>query len=170
MGQLLLGFRSLIIKAAIFVVMAALLAWALGGTLWPRPHVVDGERITAAGYQYWWQMRVGGNDYDQPRWRLMVRRDERTPRAFSPGGEEPAEPMEFSDFAGPVVSSAGDLVAFAGRDRTGWRLFLLEGRAPIGAAVALEDRLAVELALAEFRDRAVIGAPTDPIDESRISE
>ena len=36
MGQLALGFQSLLFKLAIFVVMAALLAWALGGTLWPR--------------------------------------------------------------------------------------------------------------------------------------
>ncbi|MDG2021380.1 MAG: hypothetical protein P8J59_05480 [Phycisphaerales bacterium] len=53
MGQVYLGFRSLLVKLAVFVVMAALLAWAIGGTLWPRtavgivgtPIVVDGSRI-----------------------------------------------------------------------------------------------------------------------------
>lgn len=37
MGQILLGFRSLAVKIAVFVVLASLLAWILGGTLWPRP-------------------------------------------------------------------------------------------------------------------------------------
>ena len=53
MGQVYLGFRSLLVKFAVFVVMAALLAWAIGGTLWPRtavgivgaPIVIDGSRI-----------------------------------------------------------------------------------------------------------------------------
>lgn len=53
MGQVYLGFRSLLVKLAVFVVMAALLAWAIGGTLWPRTAVgivgtpidVDGSRI-----------------------------------------------------------------------------------------------------------------------------
>ncbi|MAC18322.1 MAG: hypothetical protein CMJ23_01355 [Phycisphaerae bacterium] len=54
MGQVYLGFRSLLVKIAVFVVMAALLAWALGGTLWPKtvtrlvgvPVVVDGTMMT----------------------------------------------------------------------------------------------------------------------------
>ena len=39
MWQVVLGLRSLIFKLAVFVVMAALLAWALGGTLWPRTSI-----------------------------------------------------------------------------------------------------------------------------------
>ena len=39
--QVILGLRSLIVKAVVFFIMAALLAWALGGTLFPRPEVVD---------------------------------------------------------------------------------------------------------------------------------
>ena len=39
MWQVLLGLRSLLVKIAVFVVMAALLAWALGGTLWPRTSI-----------------------------------------------------------------------------------------------------------------------------------
>jgi hypothetical protein len=35
MWQVVLGLRSLLVKIAIFVTMAALLAWALGGTLLP---------------------------------------------------------------------------------------------------------------------------------------
>ena len=50
MGQVYLGFRSLLVKAAIFVVMAALLAWAIGGTLWPRTAVgIVGTPIVVGG-------------------------------------------------------------------------------------------------------------------------
>ena len=49
MGQVLLGLRSLFVRIAIFVTMAALLAWALGGTLWPRTTVrVIGEPVEIA--------------------------------------------------------------------------------------------------------------------------
>ena len=44
MGQVALGFRSLLIKLAVFFMMAVLLAWALGGTLWPRAEVADLQR------------------------------------------------------------------------------------------------------------------------------
>ncbi len=50
MGQLALGFRSLLIKIAIFFLMAGLLAWALGGTLFPKPTIVD---LPGAGDVYW---------------------------------------------------------------------------------------------------------------------
>ena len=53
MGQVYLGFRSLLVKIVVFVVMAALLAWAIGGTLWPRtamrivgtPIMIDGVKV-----------------------------------------------------------------------------------------------------------------------------
>ena len=42
--------------------MAALLAWALGGTLWPRfwprPHVVDYPTHHAGGAEWWWRASV----------------------------------------------------------------------------------------------------------------
>jgi len=50
MGQVVLGFRSLLIKAGIFFVMAGLLAWALGGTLFPNPTIVN---LPGAGEVYW---------------------------------------------------------------------------------------------------------------------
>ena len=50
MGQLALGFRSLLIKIAIFFVMAGLLAWVLGGALFPKPTVVN---LPGAGEVYW---------------------------------------------------------------------------------------------------------------------
>ncbi len=66
MGQLALGFRSLLIKVAIFFVMAGLLAWALGGTLFPQPTVVN---LPGAGEVYW---RVSsGGDINGLQWSLM---------------------------------------------------------------------------------------------------
>ena len=50
MGQVALGVRSLLIKAGIFFVMAGLLAWALGGTLFPQPTIVN---LPGAGDLYW---------------------------------------------------------------------------------------------------------------------
>lgn len=66
MGQLALGFRSLLIRAAIFFVMAGLLAWALGGTLFPKPTIVN---LPGASDVYW---RVSsGGDINGLQWSLM---------------------------------------------------------------------------------------------------
>ena len=66
MGQLVLGFRSLLIKAGIFFVMAGLLAWALGGTLFPNPTIVN---LPGAGEVYW---RVSsGGEIHGLRWSLI---------------------------------------------------------------------------------------------------
>ena len=66
MGQLVLGFRSLLIKAAIFFVMAGLLAWALGGALFPQPTIVN---LPGAGDVYW---RVSsGGEIHGVQWSLM---------------------------------------------------------------------------------------------------
>jgi len=50
MWQVVLGLRSLLVKIAVFVTMAALLAWALGGTLWPRTSIrAIGEPVACDG-------------------------------------------------------------------------------------------------------------------------
>jgi len=56
MGQLALGFRSVLIKASIFFVMAGLLAWILGGALFPKPTIVN---LPVAGDLYW-RLSSGG--------------------------------------------------------------------------------------------------------------
>lgn len=74
MGQLVLGFRSLFVKIAVFVVFAALLAWILGGTLWPKPHFVDSAAVSFDGGQWFWRQVIQG-DRRQPaavHWRLMA--------------------------------------------------------------------------------------------------
>lgn len=56
MGQLALGFRSLLIKAIIFFVMAGLLAWSLGGWLFPKPTIVDLPKVVG---DYHWRVSSG---------------------------------------------------------------------------------------------------------------
>ncbi|MCH2141099.1 MAG: hypothetical protein MK100_08720 [Phycisphaerales bacterium] len=59
MGQVALGLRSLFIRIAVFVVMAALLAWALGGTLWPRPvSAIQRPVVDVSGSQWGWEVTV----------------------------------------------------------------------------------------------------------------
>jgi len=59
MGQLALGFRSLLFKVAVFVTMAALLAWILGGTLFPHPvTAIQAPTLTAGGTTWAWQVSI----------------------------------------------------------------------------------------------------------------
>ena len=58
MGQLVLGVRSLFVRLAIFIVMAILLAWALGGTLWPRPVSATAITSPSDGASWSWIARI----------------------------------------------------------------------------------------------------------------
>ena len=81
MGQLALGFRSLFIKAAIFFIMAGLLAWTLGGALFPQPTIVN---LPGAGDIYWrvssggeinglqWSLMKGDQEIKTGRWQSTV--------------------------------------------------------------------------------------------------
>lgn len=61
MGQVILGFRSLLVKIAVFVVMAAMLAWILGGTLWPKTAIrVVGEPVVIDGQRWVLVDQIGG--------------------------------------------------------------------------------------------------------------
>ena len=52
-SQVFLGFRALAVKLLIFVIMAALLAWAIGGTLWPRTTIRQiGDGVEVGGKKY----------------------------------------------------------------------------------------------------------------------
>lgn len=71
MGQLALGFRSLLIKLAIFFVMAGLLAWVLGGALFPQPTIVN---LPSTGGVHW-QLSSGGQ-ISGLNWALMLNEKE----------------------------------------------------------------------------------------------
>ncbi len=75
MGQVALGFRSLFVKLTIFVIMAALLAWALGGTLWPKPRVVDFAEVHYIGESSLaWRLEVSGENFKPQTPEVMVYR------------------------------------------------------------------------------------------------
>ena len=81
MGQVALGFRSLLIKAAVFFIMAGLLAWTLGGALFPQPTIVN---LPGAGDIYWrvssggeinglqWSLMKGDQEIKTGRWQSTV--------------------------------------------------------------------------------------------------
>lgn len=77
MGQVALGLRSLALRLAIFLVLAALLAWALGGTLFPAAH-----RVNLPAWQFdgaAWNWRVTGSSIESgpTTWTLFERQDGR---------------------------------------------------------------------------------------------
>jgi hypothetical protein len=184
MGQFALGLRSLLFKAAVFVVMAALLAWALGGTLWPRAHVVEYDAVTAGGHRWWWRLSVGGTDERPVRWTMMRRSgvspDQRGPVHTFPPDQDP---LVFADVAGPV--SREQVIAFAGllvgSANASWRLYETDPATMSFTEHAIPDRLAAEQQLARFaaglpiqdaatirnQRAAVLDPPQEMADEGR---
>lgn len=153
MGQVALGFRSLLIKGAVFFVMAALLAWALGGTLWPRAETADFDSVSMGNHEWFWRLSVGGREPGAVRYTLMQR---------TVGAEEakPADDRAWVEVAGPVTTA--DAICFAGRPSFNpeekWRLERIQvpgtvGTGPMVAekAVVLPDRLSVERQLARVK-------------------
>lgn len=153
MSQVVLGIRSLVFKLAIFFVMAALLAWALGGTLFPRPVIVPPHPTVAfADAQWGWEAEVTVATPRAITWRLVSEASgTRTVRLDGP----------FEAVAGPVVAGGMLVVGVEDLESGGarrWRLASFRGSEnPTWAA--MPDRLAVEQQLA----RAVAGLPIQDI-------
>ncbi len=59
MYQVALGFRSLAIKTAVFVVLAGVFAWIVGGSIFPGSQVVNLPQFDWNGST--WHARVTGN-------------------------------------------------------------------------------------------------------------
>lgn len=154
MGQLALGFRSLLIRLALFFLFAMLLAWALGGTLWPRPERVSYDPVHFDGRAWFWQLAVGGDQPGVARWTMMVTdpEDDRVERADERTWFEPA---------GPVATESA--IYYGGRlsvDEDGWHLRRVHalGRSEMQV---LPDRLALEHQLA----RLAAGLPLQDAEE-----
>jgi hypothetical protein len=139
MGQVALGFRSLFVKLSVFFVMASLLAWALGGTLWPRAEIVDYQGTSLGDQTWFWRLSVGGKQRGRASWQLMTRQRNQEPRS--------ADGRSWDDCAGPV--SAQGKIWFAGRSGFDdpWRIEAIGG----DTVLLLPDRLAVERQLARLR-------------------
>jgi hypothetical protein len=152
MGQFALGIRSLLFKAAIFVVMAALLAWALGGTLFPRPSKTEFPALSFAGHDWMWRVSV----YDR---RAFESRDPSQNIQWeliwidSKGKTHRAADQTWVDVAGPVVN--GELMYFGGRegdavDRS-WSIYVVDNASRVTDRHFMPDRLAVEQQLARIK-------------------
>ena len=143
MGQVALGFRSLLIKLVVFVALSAALAWALGGTLFPRPEVATTQPVFFAGDQWYWKLSVGGRNAGEVKWEL-IRESER---------DAAVEFVDrtWVDVAGPVV--AGDALYIAGQTSNGsapsWKIQWIDA-AGNTTAFPMPDRLAVEQQLARL--------------------
>ncbi len=146
MGQLVLGLRSLLVRITIFVVMAALLAWALGGTLFPRPEVAARPGATFADAEWRWEVLVGGRDPGMT-WRL-VRAADRRAVAIQEGA--------ILDAARLVVTT--DALVTAYRDGAGWRLIWFDAAGTATRSITGLDRLAVEWQLARLEQGLPIEA------------
>ena len=147
-AQVMLGLRSLLVKVAIFFVMAALLAWALGGTLFPRPEVVDYSRITFQGTEWWLRMLAGGDQPGATRWFLMERNGGKTFR--QPGLHSPEDELGWLDATTPMVADDTLYVGFR-TAQAGWQIAVFEQAAPLTRVVRVLDRLAVERQLARVQ-------------------
>jgi hypothetical protein len=145
MGQFALGIRSLLIKSAVFVILAALLAWALGGTLFPRPEVARLPSIAFDGSKWQWKLLVGGKVDGEVKWELV--------RWAKEGEESPAIPSaRWSQGAGLLI--ANDTLYAAGQrdddQARGWQIiaFLIDGSS---STHPMPDRLAVEQQIERLR-------------------
>ena len=107
MGQLALGFRSLIIKSAIFFIMAGLLAWTLGGTLFPKPTIVN---LSGAGSTHF--VVSSGGDINGLLWTLML-------------NQEPIAEGHWQAAIGPVIIDGMPWVATGNAGQ--WQISKVEG-------------------------------------------
>ena len=131
MGQATLAVRDFLIRVAIFVVLAALLAWAVGGTLFGS-HRVNFPAVDWDGREWAVQVIGNGRQPDRVRWRLLSRR-----------GEEPwtvhpiSESSQWRDLIGPVADSDGLRLAVAAEGTSGkrWQLIRFQ-RADVAPLVS----------------------------------
>jgi hypothetical protein len=175
MGQVTLGLRSLAIKLMVFFVLAALLAWVLGGTLWPRPVTADMQGVEFAGQTWFWRLSVGGERPGVARWTLM-RSENGKARA------KEVDSRQWVDVAGLVA--AEDHLCYGGMVEDGdIRRWLIECRGiggemtshPMPDRLALEQQLSRVLVGLSIQDAATItsqrGKVLDPapsVPESRV--
>lgn len=158
MGQVYLGFRSLLVKIAIFVVMAALLAWALGGTLWPKtvtrvvgvPVVVDGVMIALVD-------QIGA---DRSTFGLAILDPQGLVSERWPQPETTTP--EWSDAMSPVATPDGTAGAVAARTSDRWTVWWFDDgsrrlQGPGLRCFEVESRLEAAILL----DRIALGLPPE---------
>lgn len=115
MSQLALGLRSLLIRLAVFFVLAATLAWVLGGTLFPSSQSVTFPPFIVGAETYAWRVTGHAQEARPVAWTLV--------RMTAEG----ARPVAV-DVAGPWIRTWGPNV------HAGGALLGIESGAPGDAA------------------------------------
>jgi hypothetical protein len=154
MGQFALGIRSLLIKAAVFVALAALLAWVLGGTLFPRPSRAEVLALAANGYEWYWRVSVYGDraleaamPEEHIQWELLWK--ERNSAKL-----HVLEDRTWYEVAGPILRE--NRLYFGGRpadvasSRSQWMIACVDDQRKVVERWPMPDRLAVEQQLARL--------------------
>jgi len=141
MGQLALGVRSLLIRLAIFFVMAILLAWALGGTLWPRPVTAQAMSITADAQTWSWDARI--SSYSEPALTWIL--------SCVTGEASSVHRHGWLEASGFIASSKG--VFTAARDpEQGWVILALSPDGSYAVIGTAASRVEAEASLLDRRD------------------
>ena len=140
MGQVALGFRSLLVKVGIFVVMAALLAWALGGTLFPQPvQGLQGPVLETPSGDLAWQVTTRLDVKDEPvTWHLVRRSGDDWIEVEGAGPFVAVVPLGMSSVLSPMAQSG--LIFSASVNGYDFKQFILDGD---GVAAVREGRQAL---------------------------
>ena len=104
MSQLALGLRALLVRLTVFFVMAAMLAWVLGGTLFPSPQSVTFPPFEVGGVRYAWRVTGNAREAGPVSWSL-VRAGESGMRPCDVG-----VPAPWLRTWGPLVHAGGALL------------------------------------------------------------
>ena len=142
MGQLALGVRSLIIRLVIFFFMAVLLAWALGGTLWPRPVSAPAISATNGAVSCTWVARVSSYDPSMPLTYSLKWVNGRNSKTYR---------EDWTEVCGFVFND--DAIWTAARnDKWGWRVLeIAAATGDISDMTLIENRLEADEMLLEKR-------------------
>lgn len=143
MGQVALGLRSLVIRAFIFFLLASMLAWVLGGSLFPRQPEAHSDVARFLGASWYWRLSPLGPN-EALSWQLHRKTDE--------GRIEVIDAGPWREIAGPVASGGG--LYYAGRhvslNSAEWRIGQLDQTMHL-EWFPMPDRLAVEQQLERLR-------------------
>ncbi len=126
MGQIYLGFRSLAVKLVVFFLMAAMLAWILGGTLWPTLTMgLIQPTVDAGGKTFGIVDQIYEGDVS---YGIASINSEGKPVLANPRPDQ--TPPQFIGAMAPAASSDGTKVAFGvcvrSSEGPAWRVLVLE--------------------------------------------
>jgi hypothetical protein len=159
-SQVLLGVRNLSLRIAVFVALAAALAWFLGGELFPRAKSLAGSAVSGAGVSarvvLWYT--PDGLVSERAQWRLEI---------DSGSGVRRVEPA-WTAATEPVIDANGTVFigGLANGNWSVWSARAAESNAetiPAAVLATFSDRLEVERQLA----RVAAGLPLQSAESAK---